>query len=77
MKNRKRAIRRYHKNRMKRKARIFYPYDPHPEKLADHLALCSRAGCCGNPRRYFSGVDKITLQERKSDFDIRDWHKDL
>lgn len=30
----------------------------------DHAALCS-CSMCGNPRRFFDGKEKLTIQERK------------
>lgn len=52
-------IRRYHKQRMKDKAKKIYPYDYHG-KNADNLAVCSCINC-GNPRKFFK---KITEKER-------------
>lgn len=36
------------------------------EKLADHLAACS-CQMCRNPRRstFYTGIDKLTMQERR------------
>lgn len=72
MKNQKRAIRRYHKLRMKKRARRIY-YDNPPgvaERFGDHIKHCS-CWQCGNPRRYFKGGCKITKQEIKSDYDLK------
>lgn len=57
----RRARRRRDLARMKRKAKMIYPWDT-KAKDADHLAVCSCMGC-GNPRRHFGGE---TLQERKA-----------
>jgi len=37
-------------------------------KIANHMACCSRCSCCKNPRRngWNSGKGKMTVQERKS-----------
>ena len=56
----KRAERRYHKQRMKNKARRLYPDTDKAEHYADYLTVCSCMMCC-NPRRY----GEITLQERR------------
>ena len=56
MKDMKRALRRRELARMKKRARrLFsrYGYDtPAHEKLANHMAYCSRP-CCGNGRKWF------------------------
>lgn len=39
-------------------------YQKKSEKWADHLALCSRPGCCGNPRPLGNG--NRTLQEKRA-----------
>lgn len=49
-----RALRRAHHQRMKAKARRFYPHDP-KARSANHLAVCS-CWMCGNPRRYKQGA---------------------
>jgi len=61
-----RAIRRFHKERMKRKAawvgRVMWDWQDIPAgKYADNLAICS-CEMCGNPRRHFK---ELTVQERK------------
>ena len=55
-----RGIRRQHKRRMKVKALRIYPDNLSPEKLADHLAVCSCFGC-GNQRKYAG----FSIQERR------------
>ena len=60
MKNSIKAIRRQHKERMKKKARWLYPDYPNAEHFADYLCCCSKP-CCGNPRRHFN---QLTLQEK-------------
>lgn len=65
----KRAERRHHLDRMKAKARrIFLRFNRddarRPEKLANHLAFCSRL-CCSNPRKHFG---QPTLQEKRAAF---------
>lgn len=52
-KDKKRALRRHHKQRMKNKAiRVYYFHTPETAiKYADHLAICSCYGC-GNQRQY-------------------------
>lgn len=57
---RDRGIRRAAKARMKVRAKKLYPTNRIPEKLADHLAVCS-CWMCGNPRKYFR---QDTLKER-------------
>lgn len=44
-KNRNRAIRRHHKERMKKKACRVYPWDEQAFKLADNLQFCSCLSC--------------------------------
>ena len=71
----KRALRRHHKARMKRRAkrlyeRIFRGVDierygnKELEHYGDNISVCS-CWMCGNPRRFFTGDEKITMQERK------------
>ena len=47
----KRAIRRYHKARMKKKVVEAWGY-PEAIKYADTMCACSRI-CCGNQRKWF------------------------
>lgn len=49
---------------MKERAVRIYKY-PEAIKLANHLAVCSRPWCCGNPR--YSGYSDggLTLQEKR------------
>lgn len=35
------------------------------ERVAEHLAVCSCPGC-GNPRRWFGGSERLTMQERRA-----------
>ena len=68
----KRAKRRHHLRRMKKRAReVFYWHsDPkRAERYANHMAMCSRA-CCGNPRHWLKGEEKITRTEQKSNLDF-------
>ncbi len=54
-KDTKRALRRHHLARMKVKAVGVYYFLP-PEnavKLANHIKVCSRCTCCGNPRKLY------------------------
>ncbi len=51
------------KQRMKKKARRLYPHNEHGT-LADNLAHCS-CWMCGNPRKFFKGKYKYSLQEMK------------
>lgn len=53
-KDTKRALRRHHKERMKRKAiRVYYFCSPEEAiKSADNLKLCS-CHMCGNQRKYY------------------------
>lgn len=68
-----RALRRHHRQRMRRKAeRIIRSnsiYDPKNmflriRKTADNLQICSCYGC-GNPRRWERGWNRLTIQEKK------------
>ncbi len=52
-----RAIRRHHKDRMKRIARKKFPHSHNPERYADNPTTCS-GYCCGNRRRYEGATDK-------------------
>lgn len=58
-----RSLRRYHLERMKKKAIRAYHWKTPEEarKLANHLCMCS-CHMCGNPRRYWG---TLTIQERK------------
>lgn len=61
----KRALRRYHKCRMKEKAKKVFPDYDKAHTLGDHLKNCSCDMCC-NPRR--SGwCDERTRAEIKFD----------
>lgn len=61
-----RAVRRYHLERMKRRARRIYPWSGvRAERLANHLAVCS-GPCCGNPRHWGGGP---TRAERLAAFE--------
>jgi hypothetical protein len=67
-----RALRRHHKQRMRKHAeRVIKTYESNRPiinlfwrivKTADNLAFCSCPGC-GNPRRWWKGKDKLTIQE--------------
>lgn len=59
------AYRRAMKARMKQRAKRKMPTWSNAEQHADHLKACS-CYMCGNPRRYFKGIEKITMQERKA-----------
>lgn len=60
-----RAYRRFHKFRMRRKAKKLYPYsDCHYE---DNLTVCS-CYMCGNPRKYWK---EETLQEKKNKYSFK------
>jgi hypothetical protein len=74
----KRAERRHHSRRMKAKAKRIYWQSPLAEyfgdpspmiKTADYLQSCS-CPMCGNPRKWFQ---EKTIQELKSDLDLRDF----
>lgn len=68
----KRAERRYHLRRMKERARrVFFWYEnpKDAEKYANHLAMCSRH-CCGNPRHWWKGNEKITRKEQEADLNF-------
>lgn len=68
MKNTTRALRRYHKNRMKKKAKKVYHFND-PEKAikwADHLKISSDCECCCNPRKN----GQKTRQEIKNSLDF-------
>jgi len=70
----KRAFRRHHLRRVKERAKeVFYwCSDPNrTAKWANNMAMCSSA-CCGNPRRWFKGNEKITRAEQKSDLGFRE-----
>lgn len=58
----RRARRRRDAERMKGKARRVRPNSSYPERLADHLAVCS-CWMCGNPRRF---LGEPTIQERRA-----------
>ena len=71
----KRALRRYHSARMKAKAKRYfrqqeqrmdstYPkeWEDRAARFADHLKSCS-CWMCGNPRHYYKGNEKLTVQE--------------
>ena len=58
------ARRRADAQRMKAKARRIYP-DDYKARYADHLAACS-CFMCGNPRRFFGGTERLTMQERRA-----------
>jgi len=63
-KNRQRAIRRYHYDRLKEKRKFYYKYyneDPWSEEKRGTLVSTSTpCSCwmCGNPRRYFKSVTR-------------------
>lgn len=63
-KDKKRALRRHHKQRMKAKAiRVYYFHTPENAiKHADHLKVCSCYGC-GNPRHYGGGMPICDLRK--------------
>jgi hypothetical protein len=65
MKVPRRSRRRADLERMKAKAVRLHPEWEFPQMYAEHLATCS-CWMCGNPRRYFKGDAKITMQERKA-----------
>ena len=71
----KRAERRRHLARMKAKARKFYPESgKRAEQWADYLCVCS-CHMCRTPRH--SGYcksrnQKLTLQEQKSEMELRE-----
>lgn len=76
-KDRRRAKRRFLKQRMKKKARWLSKYVwsrgrwdniDKDVKLADNLAFCDR-WCCQNPRKT---LKEKTLQEKKADLDMKD-----
>ncbi len=81
-KDRRRAKRRFLKQRMKKKARWLSKYvwsrgrwsrpgwdnTDKDVKLADNLAFCDR-WCCQNPRKT---LKEKTLQEKKADLDMKD-----
>lgn len=76
----KRALRRHHKERMKRKAYRIYTeiwsagsystcsinwINKFVNKSADNMAMCS-CDMCGNPRRHPNSTkERLTFQERK------------
>ncbi len=61
-----RSRRRADLDRMKARARRFYPEAPCPERLANNLKATSSCRCCGNPRRMEKGVERLTVQERRA-----------
>jgi hypothetical protein len=65
----KRSLRRYHKNRMRARARKIYPRDPKAFHLADNIKNCSCMGC-GNPRHHYKGAHRLTLQERRANLEV-------
>ena len=71
MKNSKRAIRRHHIQRRKAKVSKYYLAqffeDSELFKSIYHSTV-TRCSCymCGNPRKYFSGHERFTMQERKN-----------
>lgn len=71
----KRAIRRFHKRRMKDKAiRVYHWCDEkNAIKMADHLKTCSNPWCCGNPRAFYGA----TIAEKKAEDAAKEAVKDL
>ena len=63
-----RAVRRFHLERMKQKARRIYPWSPRAHHWANNLALCS-GPCCGNPRHWGGGP---TRAEQLVEFEERE-----
>lgn len=65
MKDMKRALRRYHKECLKKKRSNYYGRDDMDERelgmVSNTPKICSEA-CCGNPRKWFG---ELTVQERK------------
>ena len=76
MKHSGRAYRRFHKERMKDKARKVYWHDKHAYKLADHLAHCS-CPVCGNPRRCGYAKKLETRQEYESELKLIEELKEI
>jgi hypothetical protein len=70
--DRSRARRRHATARMKRRAKEIYPHMT-PGKAADHLAMCSCAGC-GNPRRFYG---EETISEKKQALRILDYSQEV
>ena len=58
-----RGWRRHSRERMLKRAKAIYG-ESLGRRLANHLKPCS-CWMCGNPRRFFKGKDKLTLQERR------------
>ena len=61
-----RALRRHHRERLKKKRRFYFGRDLSKDPFALSKAVdtphpCSGC-CCGNPRKHF---DSLTIQERK------------
>jgi hypothetical protein len=68
MKNNKRALRRSHQRRMKKHAMKVFPDWPYAKFAANHLQICSCAGC-GNRRKdpWLNKRERLTPAERR-------WH---
>lgn len=80
-KDRKRALRRHHNNRMRRRAFNKIAFEwwwidnstdkeiwDRVNKQYNHMCICS-CSMCGNPRRgggWVTGLERLTLQERKA-----------
>jgi hypothetical protein len=73
MPEKKRAVRRFHKARMKSKARKVYPDWDKFYKWADNLAGCS-CHMCGNPRKHY---EELTRAEIKARLDAEEQENDL
>ncbi len=71
LKNHKRALRRHHRNRLKRK-RKYYWGGTIEENAKSHLLIDTPKACscfmCGNPRKYFNAA---TLQELQADLELK------
>lgn len=75
MKNSKRSIRRYNKEKKKDFARKVMPYYEQAYKLADNLKHCSCDVCC-NPRHNGYSKQKLTIQEIHADKKLQEQVKE-
>ncbi len=91
-KNRKRALRRYHNDRMQKRALKmledwhWFWNDPDPKekheiarRFRDNMCFCSRPQCCGNPRKLLgaSREERLTMPELKAEDSFLDQIADI
>ena len=81
-KSMKRSVRRHHRERLKNKRKHYYgerwsePVVSEKEEKYWCLAIDTPTPCscwmCGNPRHYFKGKDKRTIQELKHNITLEE-----